>query len=195
VVFFPMVSSKSPFPPRSRPQTPDSPSLPTLSGPSSPQFQTPLSCCQPVSGHGSRNTDQEACLRQRAKSASLLFATLTGNPQLLENKTTLSPAVATLTHCVKHNSFVCHSYKKHRGVGCPLIGSRSRLLSLRHSCYAQQRPQPHFAHGFTSRFSGYPGGWSLKQFPATPRLLCKNRSANALDISLGSRHLPRGGAS
>jgi hypothetical protein len=37
--------------------------------------------------------------------------------QIAENKTTLCPSVATLTHSVTHKSFVCHSYKNHRGVG------------------------------------------------------------------------------
>jgi len=46
-------------------------------------------------------------------------ATLTGRPQLHENKTTLSLAFATLTSPVKANPFVCHSCKKHRGVGIP----------------------------------------------------------------------------
>ena len=45
-------------------------------------------------------------------------ATLTGHSQLTENPGTLSPAFATLTRHVKHKSFVCHSYKKHRGWGC-----------------------------------------------------------------------------
>ena len=44
-------------------------------------------------------------------------ATLTSRRQLNENKVTLSPAFAILTGCVKHKSFVCHSYKKHGGWG------------------------------------------------------------------------------
>ena len=50
-------------------------------------------------------------------SASPLFATLAKSSQLLENKTTLSPAFATLTRLVNHNPFVCHSCRKHPGVG------------------------------------------------------------------------------
>jgi hypothetical protein len=46
-------------------------------------------------------------------------ATLAGHSQLTENPATLSPAFATLTRRVKHKSFVCHSYKKHRGWGMP----------------------------------------------------------------------------
>src|SRR5579872_1565887 len=56
---------------------------------------------------------------------SPLFATLTDHSQLNENPATLSPFAATLTSRVKHNSFVCHSYKKHPGVGyTPPLASR-----------------------------------------------------------------------
>jgi hypothetical protein len=51
---------------------------------------------------------------------SPLPATLTSHLQLAENKTILSPAVATLTDHVKHKPFVCHSYKKHPGWGYTL---------------------------------------------------------------------------
>jgi len=34
-----------------------------------------------------------------------------------DNFSSLSPFPATLTSSVKHNSFVCHSYRKHRGWG------------------------------------------------------------------------------
>jgi hypothetical protein len=42
-------------------------------------------------------------------------ATLTSHLQLAENTTILSPAFATLARRAKHKSFVCHSYRKHRG--------------------------------------------------------------------------------
>ena len=48
-------------------------------------------------------------------SLSPFFATLTSDPQLAENPATLSPVSATLTSRVKHKSFACHSYRKHRG--------------------------------------------------------------------------------
>ena len=48
---------------------------------------------------------------------TLLFAALTDHQQLTENPATLSPCPATLTRRVNHNPFVCHSYKKHPGVG------------------------------------------------------------------------------
>ena len=50
-------------------------------------------------------------------------ATLTSHLQLAENKTTLSPAVATLTSRVKHKSFACHSYRKHPGWGYAIFNS------------------------------------------------------------------------
>jgi hypothetical protein len=44
-------------------------------------------------------------------------ATLTDPLQLVENATASSPGFATLTSRVTHKSRVCHSYKKHAGVG------------------------------------------------------------------------------
>ena len=44
-------------------------------------------------------------------------APLDAGSQLTENPATLSPVPATLTSRVKHNPFVCHSYRKHRGGG------------------------------------------------------------------------------
>ncbi len=89
--------------------------------------------------------------------ASPLFATLTSHSQLLENTTTLSPAVATLTSRVKHKSFACHSCRKHPGWGSPVRKSRL-LLTRAPAAHAQQHPLPSCFHGATSRFSGYPGG-------------------------------------
>ena len=60
--------------------------------------------------------------------ASPFFATLTRPLQPLENTTTLSPAVATLTSRVKVNPFVCHSYKKHPGWGSHLSNERVRSV-------------------------------------------------------------------
>jgi hypothetical protein len=50
-------------------------------------------------------------------AVSPFLATLTSHLQLTENTATLSPAFATLADRVRHNSFVCHSYKKHPGWG------------------------------------------------------------------------------
>src|SRR6476661_445549 len=61
-------------------------------------------------------------------------ATLREKSQLIENPTALSRAVATLTRHVRHNLFVCHSYKKHPGGGYTLQPAISfRNLTTRHS--------------------------------------------------------------
>jgi len=68
-------------------------------------------------------------------------ATLTSHLQLAENKTTLSPAVATLTSRVKPNPFVCHSCRKHPGWGYAIfnffVAQTSVCVLLRQS--ASQR--------------------------------------------------------
>src|SRR5579859_7270292 len=65
---------------------------------------------------------------------SPLLATPTDPTQPIENKTTLSLAFATLTAPVTHKSFVCHSYKKHRGGGYTVQpGISFRSLTTRHS--------------------------------------------------------------
>jgi hypothetical protein len=55
-------------------------------------------------------------------------ATLADHPQLTENPATLSPVPATLASRVKHNPFVCHSYKKHPGWG---VHPSSQIFFLR----------------------------------------------------------------
>jgi hypothetical protein len=70
-------------------------------------------------------------------SATPFLATLASHRQLAENKTTLSPAVATLTDRVKHKSFACHSYKKQPGWGSV---SPTRCASI------QARRFPLFSH-------------------------------------------------
>jgi hypothetical protein len=62
---------------------------------------------------------------------SPFLATLTSRLQNVENKTTLSPAVATLTGYITHKSFVCHSCRKTPGWGYPrwpAIAGRLRRL-------------------------------------------------------------------
>src|SRR5579859_61168 len=67
-------------------------------------------------------------------------ATLSGKSQLIENPAALSPVVATLTRHVRHNLFVCHSYKKHPGGGYTLQPAISfRNLTTRHSPPATSR--------------------------------------------------------
>src|SRR5579859_3807781 len=53
--------------------------------------------------------------RKLSSPRSPLLATLRSCVQAAENTATLSPFPATLTSNLKHKSFVCHSYKKHRG--------------------------------------------------------------------------------
>ena len=63
-------------------------------------------------------------------SLSPFPATLTDNSQLVENSATLSLAFAALTDHVKHKSFACHSYKKHRGWGQGLRSFASFTSSI-----------------------------------------------------------------
>src|ERR1700720_1844184 len=65
---------------------------------------------------------------QTTLSVSPFPATLTDDQQPTENSATLSPFAATLTSCVKHKPFVCHSYRKPPGWGQPL---QSKLFALR----------------------------------------------------------------
>ena len=55
--------------------------------------------------------------RATAHPQVLSLPLLGASPQVSENTATLSPFAATLTRRVKPKSCVCHSYKKHRGVG------------------------------------------------------------------------------
>src|SRR5580693_4914449 len=64
-------------------------------------------------------------------SLSPFAATLARFLQITEKSATLSPAFATLTSHVKHKSCVCHSYKKHPGVGCPSFSANSVPSALK----------------------------------------------------------------
>jgi len=72
------------------------------------------------------HTDPQAPPAQKCTHLSPLAAPLTDHSQLIEETITLNLIFATLTDRVKHKSFVCHSYKKHPGVGYPL----SPLITL-----------------------------------------------------------------
>jgi hypothetical protein len=84
-------------------------------------------CAPSVSAFNSPNLSPFNFKLSTVNSPSLspFFATLTSPLQPPENTATLSPAFATLTRHVNHNSFVCHSYKKHPGWGAepPRIAS------------------------------------------------------------------------
>ena len=75
----------------------------------------------PERSEGSAFLSLVAPRRSPLATASLtpFLATLAASSQLTENPATLSPFAATLTRRVKPNPFVCHSYKKHPGVGVP----------------------------------------------------------------------------
>src|SRR5579863_2172129 len=65
-------------------------------------------------------------------SLSPFPATLTDHSQIVENSATLSPVFATLTSRVTHKSFVCHSYRKHRGWGSHKRVERAFLPAASH---------------------------------------------------------------
>ena len=79
---------------------------------------------------------------------SPLFATLTVPAQIAENTTTLSLAVATLASFVKHNSFICHSYKKHPG--SHLSSPRSFRSGFSRSNFLPARRSPLATISFTT---------------------------------------------
>jgi hypothetical protein len=183
MVFFPMVVSQSPFPPSSSPQSLESSSLPldslrVLGSPIAislhpfliPASSTTQDLPQPLSPHSLAHTFHHtrrvptstssfdfpiSNFAFSTASASPLSATLTDTPQLHESKTTLSLAFATLTRLVKPNSFVCHSYKKHRGVGYPWLADPA---SLRSRCFTPENGfTPRFLHAHSSLFSPFDG--------------------------------------
>ena len=59
-------------------------------------------------------------LSAASSPVSPFAATLMRRPQITEKPATLTPAFAALTSRVRHNPCVCHSYKKHPGVGYAL---------------------------------------------------------------------------
>ena len=112
-----------------------------------------------------RNCDKAS----KSASVSPLFATLlpraqsrgTDTAQLVENKGALSPLFATLTSFVTRKPFICHSYRKHRGVGACGSGS---LLATRHPSLATisfritSLADPHHLDPFKSHLSKKGGG-------------------------------------
>jgi hypothetical protein len=75
--------------------------------------------CHPERSEGSAFLSLVAPRRSPLALAPLtpFLATLAAASQLTENPATLSPFAAALRRRVKPNPFVCHSYKKHPGVG------------------------------------------------------------------------------
>jgi len=63
--------------------------------------------------------------RKKIILVSPVPATLARPLQLIEKTATLSPASAALASPVNHNSFACHSYRKHREVRVNLVSERA----------------------------------------------------------------------
>jgi hypothetical protein len=191
-----MVVSQSPFPPSSSPQSLESSSLPldSLRVPGSPfvtslhpylipSSSTTQDLPQPLSPHSLAHTFHHtggfhtstasfefpiSNFVFSTASATPLSATLTDTPQFHENKATLSPAFATLTRRVKPNSFVCHSYRKHRGVGYPSFADPA---SLRSRCFTSANGlPPRFLPAHSSLFSLFDG----KREKLIPFLSCSS---------------------
>ena len=152
-----MVASKYSFPQRSRPQTIDSPPLPTvfsltfcLCYVSSLRRYFVTSCSstqdrpQPLSTQSLAYTFRHAWgglpIRPIFEFRFLSFipSTISGSSSLV-----------TLASFVKHKSFISNGYKKHRGWGTLACGLRA-LLILRAFRYTQERPQFLSLHAFTS---------------------------------------------
>ena len=79
---------------------------------------------------------------------SPLFAALADRPLRTTKHATLSLLAATLTSRVKHNPFVCHSYRKHPGWGHTL---QSKFFSF---CHPTTRHSLFSAISFTIRTYG-----------------------------------------
>jgi hypothetical protein len=207
MVFFRMAASKSAFPPSSSTQPLDSSSVPPLSARSALQFQTVLSPFRLASGHGSRNTDHGPRLRSNAASASP-FPTARCPVLLTPPKSHAAPTLpvcknralrtrsestfAQLLIALGFNPFRNNAYEK---FGEGPRRSSPKVCQLVTSQSSPRRPT--HEHPLTPVLSAiyFTTLWIrewLKQFPSSPRLPCKNRSANAPAICSGSPHPSRG---
>ena len=182
-----MVASKHPFPLGSRPQTPDSPPLPTVISSLRPYFVTSSSGTQdrpqPLSTQSLAHTFRHAWgglpitpiyfrVSPRLQCRDVLFSSL------LRATSSVSPLSAILT-------------KNTGGVGYLQLPV-ARISQASPLTLHAGTPAIPFRSWVYFITCGHPGGGGLKQFPTTPRLLCKNRSAQFRDIGPGSPHLPRG---
>ena len=199
MISLPMVASKHPFPLGSRPQTPDSPPLPTV-------FYSTfclryISSLRPyfvTSSSGTQDRPQPLSTQSLAHTFRHAWGGLPITPIFEFRFSSFTPStmsgcpfLVTFTSYVKRKSFISKAYKKHRGVGYPQLPvariSQASPLTLHAGTLAI--PFRSWVYFITR---GHPRGGGLKQFPTTPRLLCKNRSAQFRDIGPGSPHLPRG---
>jgi hypothetical protein len=125
-----MIRPRFPFSPGSRPQTHDSPSLP-VAFLRSPQTPRPLAAA--VLHPSVTNTLPDTPDRPQSQSSQWLahsFRHIGGVPfpcsifpfpisTFTHSKLPVIPAFAALGRRVKPNPCVCHSYRKHPGVGYP----------------------------------------------------------------------------
>jgi hypothetical protein len=171
-----MVVSQSSFPPHSRPQTPDSPSLPPNLHrlPGSP-FVTSLHPYFIPSSAATQHHLQPLSTHSLAHTFHYTGGVLTSTPifefpisHFVFSTASATPAFATLTGRVKHKSFVCHSYKKHRGVGYPSLADPA---SFRSRCFTPANGlPPRFLPAHSSLFSLFHG----KREKLIPFLSCSS---------------------
>jgi len=100
---------------------------------------------------------------------SPLFTTLTAHSQATENKATLSPFPATLAGHVKHKSFVCHSYKKHRGVGASVFFFARHSPRVTSATHSNARISNSLRHLLHNSLDTRGGGVCLRHQPSDRR--------------------------
>ncbi len=135
-----------------------------------PSLRTPCALCVcALSSSGSFDFKLSAL---NCSPLSPFPTTLTTRPQIIEKTATLSLLVATLTRCVKHNPFVCHSYKKHRGWGTPLRLSSQLPICLpfastnpfRIKSFADPHPLSPMESNLSKKHGGGEGRAANRQF-------------------------------
>jgi hypothetical protein len=170
-----MIRPRFPFSPGSRPQTHDSPSLP-VAFLRSPQTPRPLAAA--VLHPSVTNTPPDTRDRPQPQSSQWLahsFRHIGGVPlpcsifglpisTFTHSKLPVSRALAALGRRVMHNSLVCRTYTKHRGVGYP---RRTRIC---------------FSHP----------SFSLEIFSPIHRPVARGQWASKPSVSLPEPSVPRG---
>jgi hypothetical protein len=157
MVFTPTITSKLPFPLLSRPQTPDSPSLPTVFYPTfCLRYVSSLRPYFVISSSGTQDRPQPLSAQSLAHTFRHAWGGLPIRPifefrflSFIPSTISGSSSLVTLASFVKHKSFISNGYKKHRGWGTLACGLRA-LLILRAFRYTQERPQFLSLHAFTS---------------------------------------------
>jgi hypothetical protein len=90
-------------------------------------LDTPGVGCQPLTNHPFPHPSSFRSHVPTAAPPTPFPATLAASLQPTEIPATLSPFAATLTGRINHNPFVCHSYKKHPGVGSHRLPATGRM--------------------------------------------------------------------